>query len=481
MNQELDWLAAELGLPLFEEVAEGVRFNDASRALLGDSSAVRLEHAVALAIGVPANDPELSRAIARARAGERSSSTHAGFRVLCAPTDDGRVRCVCMPSGNPRLESLERRAAAADAAAAVAHEVANALGAIMGWASIAQQGTRKGDQAHDALSLIESSARDARSSARLLLEMVHDGERESAEPCELGALLTQIERLIVPIARRSDVDVQVACPPDVWVEGPRARVFSIAWNLVQNAIEALPPGGTVAVTATASSERVSLVVQDDGPGIADPSRVFEPYFTTKPEGTGLGLHLVKRAAEDLGGNVRIDSGPDEGARFVVEVPRTRKPARVSVPKISAAWEQPLRSEIVDSPIPGARILVVDDDAAMCELLSTALALRGATTLTASSAKQALAIADGATFDLALVDFGLRDARGDALVSKLRALGAVQSAALISGASSPPEFHPGGEPDAWVRKPFELEDLIAAVSRLLRARAAAHVETRAERQ
>jgi two-component system OmpR family response regulator len=107
-------------------------------------------------------------------------------------------------------------------------------------------------------------------------------------------------------------------------------------------------------------------------------------------------------------------------------------------------------------------LVVDDDEAMRDLLATTLGLAGATVETAGSGEEALQTTGH--FDLVLIDFSLGDARGDQLLSDLQGRGQVGASALVSGASLPPTL--AASPDAWLRKPFELDDLLGAISSLL---------------
>jgi signal transduction histidine kinase len=98
---------------------------------------------------------------------------------------------------------------------------------------------------------------------------------------------------------------------------------------VQNAIDASPPGGVVRVTATATDRVFSLSVRDQGPGIPDDLReqIFAPFFTTKTggrtSGMGLGLALVRRSVDALGGRIRIRDVPEGGTEFLIEIPLTR--------------------------------------------------------------------------------------------------------------------------------------------------------------
>jgi signal transduction histidine kinase len=94
------------------------------------------------------------------------------------------------------------------------------------------------------------------------------------------------------------------------------QVFS---NLIQNAAQAVAPGGTVTVSAREAGDEVAICVADDGPGIpdADMPRVFQPFFTTKHIGTGLGLSIVQRILAAHGGRCEVGRGPDGGAAFTV--------------------------------------------------------------------------------------------------------------------------------------------------------------------
>jgi DNA-binding response OmpR family regulator len=112
----------------------------------------------------------------------------------------------------------------------------------------------------------------------------------------------------------------------------------------------------------------------------------------------------------------------------------------------------------------ARVLVVDDDDALREMVRTALSLRGAEVVTARNADEARAV-EG-RFDIALIDMMLDSSRGDELLAALRRRGTVSAAMLVTGTVQKPRLVPGGEPDDWVRKPFELSHLVERIRRTL---------------
>jgi DNA-binding response OmpR family regulator len=124
------------------------------------------------------------------------------------------------------------------------------------------------------------------------------------------------------------------------------------------------------------------------------------------------------------------------------------------------------SQVVSHPTPEltARILVVDDDDALREMIGTALSLRGAEVVTAANGDEARS-AEG-RFDIALIDMMLDECRGDELLASLRRRGSVSAAMLVTGAVQKPKLVMGGEPDDWVRKPFEVSQLVERIKRTL---------------
>jgi signal transduction histidine kinase len=109
------------------------------------------------------------------------------------------------------------------------------------------------------------------------------------------------------------------------VHGAAAELRKAIWNLFSNAIAATPRGGTIRVYLNPAADRVRFVVEDNGRGItkADLSRVFQPYFTTKDRGTGIGLTITHRIVTEHGGTIQVESPPpdsDKGTRVTIDLP-----------------------------------------------------------------------------------------------------------------------------------------------------------------
>jgi signal transduction histidine kinase len=95
------------------------------------------------------------------------------------------------------------------------------------------------------------------------------------------------------------------------VEGDAEKLRQVLLNLVRNAIEAMPEGGTLTARTARHRDGVEIQIQDTGPGVPDEKSIFDAFFTTKPQGTGLGLSLVHRIVTDHGGQISVRSRPGE--------------------------------------------------------------------------------------------------------------------------------------------------------------------------
>ncbi|MEO6953665.1 MAG: ATP-binding protein [Polyangia bacterium] len=147
----------------------------------------------------------------------------------------------------------------------------------------------------------------------------HEGARERVA---LGVLVGDVVRLVQPAAEEKNVRLLVRGDENVSVDGDRKQLKQIVLNLILNAIEAVPASGLVRVTLSRGEDQVSVVVDDDGPGVSNEllDRVVEPFFTTKDAGSGLGLPIVYKFVQQHAGRVSIERGDLGGARVSVQLP-----------------------------------------------------------------------------------------------------------------------------------------------------------------
>jgi len=454
-------MANELRLPLLEEGEDGrVVGNVEALDRIGGALPEELSESALQLIGQ--GDTEgLDAIVDGARRGSEGTITpRNGMRVLAFPAGAGRAAVLISSHDNAIAESVQAKAAAADLAAGVSHEVANQLSAIAGWAQVALERPDKAPP-EEALSLIEKSAHVARDATQDLLRMVRHTNHERTRT-DLSVVVRDVARLLRPEAQSKRVKVHAAVDEANWVEGKRSQLFSIVWNLAHNAVQMLPGGGEVSIHARPRGSLVELEVRDNGPGMskAQQQRVFEPYFTTRTEGTGLGLSIVRGTVESLGGRIRLDTSPGHGAKFRIQLPEA------GVKRESLLVPKPTRISRVMQPDQAeqAHVLVVEDDEGVRGLISTTLALTGVTSTCVGTAADALACKG--PFSAALVDLTLPDERGDILLGKLRKMGLVTRAAIMSGAPPPDDADPDGHPERWLRKPFDPSDLLTTIRELV---------------
>jgi signal transduction histidine kinase/ActR/RegA family two-component response regulator len=376
-----------------------------------------------------------------------SFDTERDHAVVGLPIDDGLFVLVV-----PQHSAEDERARAA------AHELANALGVILGWSSLARRATTEPQREH-ALERIEESARLAHATAREFLSSDSIPPPADGHDLDLGSLARDVALAIAPQAESSSVALETLIAHALHVRASRAAVYSALFNLAKNAVEATPSGGVVRLRLEKVGDQARFIVDDSGPGISPElrSRVFDAYYTTKQEGTGLGLAVVRRALASSRATIAIDASDLGGARMTATfdlAPADERSSGVG-----------LRVQLS-----GAKILVVDDDTSMRELISTALGLAGAEVTSARDADEAAAL-EG-PFDAALVDWTLGSdrsgdrRRGDAVIAAIRKSKLARRIAVVSGSSPPSDIEPGSRPDTWLRKPFEIEDLTRAVGALV---------------
>jgi two-component system, NtrC family, sensor histidine kinase PilS len=220
-----------------------------------------------------------------------------------------------------RMRQADRLATVGRMAANIAHEIRNPLASLTGAIEVLTS-PLTADDARERLAQIV-----ARESERL--NHIIKNFLEYARPAPLSIATFDVaaaaeEVLLLLEHRTSPGSLKVIrefAPSIPWaVDAQQFR--QILWNLCLNAVEAMPEGGELRVSVAVRGATLEVAVSDTGDGIAaaDVSHVFEPFFSTKPEGTGLGLALVHRIVQDHGGEIDVRSSPDLGTTFTLTLP-----------------------------------------------------------------------------------------------------------------------------------------------------------------
>jgi signal transduction histidine kinase len=221
-----------------------------------------------------------------------------------------------------RLSRAENLAEMGQLTATLAHEIKNPLAIIRG--SARRLGKLEPEAERMAESVVEEVDRLTRTVSRYL-QFARGQAHQEGQGDATAALVATLDLLEGEFRARRCTLVREGLDVPATVRLEPESLKQVSLNLVLNALEALPEGGTVRVTLEVGEHDAEIRVQDDGQGIPPEllRRVGEPFFTTRPQGTGLGLFLARRAAEGAGGTLRIESGHGQGTTVTLKLPLAR--------------------------------------------------------------------------------------------------------------------------------------------------------------
>ncbi|MBI2468336.1 MAG: response regulator [Candidatus Rokubacteria bacterium] len=355
-----------------------------------------------------------------------------------------------------RQIEAERLRALGEMASGIAHHFNNMLAAMLGRAQLLQS-IATDPKIRQGLETIERLAQGGAQVVRRIQEFTRVRRRHAprevrledvvADALELTRGRWETEAQSAGRVYRIETDLGTAPP----VPGAAVELREALVNILLNAFDAMPEGGRLRVSAGAAGDRVELRVEDSGSGMAEEvrRRALEPFFTTKgPKSSGLGLAVAYGVVERHGGALTIDSEPGRGTTVVVTLPAAR-------------------DLVAPGTAPRVRVLVVEDEEDVREVLVDALTEWGHEVLVAVDGNEGVRLANGDEFDLVLTDLSLPGRSGWAVAEALRARGREVPIAFVTGWGE--ELDPArlaglGRVEV-VSKPFRLDELAALVARL----------------
>jgi len=373
-------------------------------------------------------------------------------------------------SQSQRLETVGRLTSG------VAHDFANLLTLISGYSELLLDRISDGDSLREHLEEISNAASRG---ARLTSQLLGFSRGGASEPqvIDLGALATESLRLLGPVIGEH-MSMQTSLAPGSWIFADRGQMEQVLMNLVLNARDAMPGGGSIRVETRAAEwteaeaechnvhpgPKVLLSVSDTGHGMDEQTlaRAFDPFFTTKDpgKGTGLGLHTVATIVRQYGGDVWARSAPDQGTTFTICFPR------ISHMHGTAGARAPFPSAASG----GETVLVVEDEAGVRRLIAQILRIRGYQVVEASNAEEALRIfaGRGTEIDLVLTDMVMPGKSGRELGDIVHELRPETPVMFMSGYTDDVLLRSGAlRPGmSFLQKPLRAEVLAAKVREAL---------------
>jgi len=345
-------------------------------------------------------------------------------------------------------------------AAGIAHDLNNVLAAILAQVDllrlrVSDDGTRR------ALTLLETAASDGASIVRRLQDFSRQRASTTLTPLDLGRIVNEAVDITRPRwkdeaqrrGRGIDMQVHVEGLPPVLGHAPDIR--EALTNLIFNAVDAMPHGGTLTLAGASTPEGVTLWVTDTGIGMTEEVRqhVFEPFFTTKGvRGTGLGLSVVYGIMERHGGRIEVASTPGRGTRFTLYF-QAASAGNAPAPKIRSRT------------IPPHRILLIDDDPLVRQAVAAVLRAIGQVVFEADSGPAGLAVLGEQSIDVLLTDLGMPGMTGWEVARTVRTRFPYLPIILLTGWGDRAlmESEDGALVNTVLPKPVRIDDIVQAIS------------------
>jgi len=381
-------------------------------------------------------------------------------------------------TSHERLKSIQaqlvqsgKMAAVGMLASGVAHEFNNLLTGILGMAQLAQT-SGKERHVEKALRVAISNSEKAKAVVKNLLKFSSQFKKVR-EKVDLGELADEVLSLVSRELEKADVELVRNYRDRPKVRVNRGEIQQVLLNLVLNARQAMEPeGGRLEIALTHKPPVARIAVKDTGVGIPQENlpRIFEPFFSTKSllggggssQGSGLGLSVGYGIVKGHGGNLLVESEPDRGTTFTVELPLTP-------PRGEEYTDRKTRTRVLTlppgvgraAPPPEGPVLVVDDEAWVREFLKETLAEAGLETVLAGDGPEGLALFREKRPGLVFVDLVMPGMKGQDLCRTMIEERPETKIVLMSGKLEPldvieKELERGVH--AYLRKPFEVQDV-----------------------
>jgi PAS domain S-box-containing protein len=412
------------GIIVVDSATRVLEANPSARELLGyEADSLIGTHLRDLVVpddmaAVPLRAPPMGQTVLGERRMLRRDRREVPVEVSITSLPDGRQLGI-LRDVTKRKDEQQRREALAQAekmralgqmASGIAHDLNQSLMLVASYSDLARSALDREPpdrtELRDLFTTATQAALDGGESVKRLLLFTRQAPERGSEPVDLATLVRDVAQMTAP--RWRDTPQAEGRPICLHVEadghpnilGSAARLREVMTNLVFNAVDALPAGGTIRLVVGIEAGNAVIRVIDSGVGMSleVQARIFEPFYTTKGgSGNGLGLSIAFGIVKQHGGSVAVHSAPAEGTTLELTFPlleQTLAPAPVPEAQVKPATVVPLR------------VLAVDDEPSMTRAVARMLRPGGHSVRVAGSGEEALECLAAETFDVVISDMGL---------------------------------------------------------------------------
>jgi PAS domain S-box-containing protein len=328
-----------------------------------------------------------------------------------------------------QLHQSEKLTALGQLAGGIAHDFNNLLQAILGYAQLMKQNPGNAELVERSLSVVETAAMDGSETVRRIQTFARLRPEERFMPLNVNQVVEDALAITRPrweekIAHdRLPLTQKLELRATRVIHGRSAALAEVMTNLILNAMDAMPDGGTLGIGTGDTPDGVVITVADTGVGMPEHvrRRIFEPFFSTKGEaGSGLGLSMAYSIVRRHGGEIRVDSEAGRGTTFSLSLPEA--------PETTDNEAPPARNGVRRA----ARVLLVDDDPQVLSALVALLEVSGHSVSAAVSGGAALKVYDVGRYDVVLTNVGMAGMNGWEFAERLRALDPTVPMLFITG-------------------------------------------------
>jgi len=267
--------------------------------------------------------------------GEGEEPRSVGFAITPLHTLDGKASGYTlifqdlteMKKLESELRLKDRMAAVGELSAGIAHEIRNPLAAIAGSVQVLKSSKSLSPQEQRLMSIVLKESERLNKSIADFLRFVRPQEKLAAQFDIAASLSETLDLLANSSELRPDHEIRRdIVPPSFWVLGDGDQIRQVFWNIARNAVQAMPAGGVLTVRTEPAEEAYNIVFADSGQGMSDADlrRLFQPFRTNFPSGTGLGMAISYRIVQEHGGRIDVNSREGAGTTITVSLP-VRKP------------------------------------------------------------------------------------------------------------------------------------------------------------